>query len=225
MSVAALSEPIAPPTHERVYLLLRDMILFGDFQPGRAVTLLGVAEQLGVSITPVREAVRRLTAEQALQFHGNRRVSVPEIDPARLEELYEVRLLLEPNLATKALSSDGSLLADRLEKIDSKIDAAISDGDVKTYLKQNYRFHFEIYQAANSVVCMPIVASLWLQIGPFLRIVCGRMGTSNLADHHKSAIEAIREGNVTNLRDAIERDLSQGLEQLRTEIREVQSDG
>jgi len=111
MSVAVLAEPIAPPTHERVYQSLRTMILFGDLRPGHAVTLLGIAEQLGVSITPVREAVRRLIAENALQFHGNRRISVPDMDQARLDELYDARLLLEPDLAAKAASSLNESLA------------------------------------------------------------------------------------------------------------------
>ncbi len=220
MSVAVLTDPISPPTHERVYLSLREMILFGDLLPGHAVTLLGIAEQLGVSITPVREAVRRLTAEQALQFHGNRRISVPEIDPAQLDELYEIRLLLEPNLAAKAVVFGNDGLAERLEKIDARLDTAIASGDIKTYLKQNYQFHFEIYTASNSAVYLPIVTSLWLQVGPFLRVVCGRMGTSNLTDHHKSAIDAIRRGDGKELGNAIRRDLSQGLDQLSHEIRD-----
>ena len=223
MSTAVLTIANAPPTHERVYQSLRDMILFGDLRPGHAVTLQGVADQLGVSMTPAREAVRRLIVEQALQFHGNRRISVPQIDTGRLDELYDIRLLLEPRVAAKALSFDRDSLASRLEKIDVQVDQAIAGGDIKSYLTQNYRFHFELYEAANSAIYLPIVASLWLQVGPFLRVVCGRMGTSSLADHHKSAIDAIRKNDKKRLMDEIRRDLSQGLDQLRVEIRDVEA--
>lgn len=223
MSSTNLMEASAPPTHERVYQSLRDMILFGDLRPGHVVTLQGIADQLDVSMTPAREAVRRLIAEQALQFHGNRRISVPQIDTDRLDELYDVRLLLEPRLAGKAIESDRDSLASRLEKIDVRVDQAIASGDIKTYLTQNYRFHFELYEAANSTISLPIIASLWLQVGPFLRVVCGRMGTSSLADHHKSAIEAIRENDKKRLIDEIRKDLSQGLDHLRVEVRGVEA--
>ncbi len=221
MSTAILTVANGPPTHERVYQSLRDMILFGDLRPGHAVTLQGIADNLGVSMTPAREAVRRLIAEQALQFHGNRRISVPQIDTARLDELYDIRMLLEPRLAAKALLFKRDSLASRLEKIDIQVDHAIENGDIKSYLTQNYRFHFELYQAANSSIYLPIIASLWLQVGPFLRVVCGRMGTSNLADHHKSAIDSIRKNDKKKLMDDIRKDLSQGLDQLRVEIRDV----
>ena len=223
MSSAILMETSAPPTHERVYQSLRDMILFGDLRPGHTVTLQGIADQLDVSMTPVREAVRRLIAEQALQLHGNRRISVPLINSSRLEELYDVRLLLEPKLAAKSLLFERNNLAVRLKKIDIQVDEAIASGDIKTYLTQNYRFHFELYESANSTIYLPIIASLWLQVGPFLRVVCGRMGTSSLADHHKSAIDAILKNDKKRLMNEIRKDLSQGLEQLRVEIRDVEA--
>ena len=72
------------PTHEEVYRRLREQILFGGIRPGSAVTLRGLADALGVSSMPVREAVRRLIAERALLLHVNRRVSVaPTVSAAR----------------------------------------------------------------------------------------------------------------------------------------------
>ena len=193
------------------------MLLFGELQPGLDVTLLGLAAQLGVSITPVREAVRRLIAENALQFHDNRRISVPRMDAARLVELYDVRLLLEPDLAARVVERDCKALAGRLEIIDAQLDSAIASGDVSGYLKLNHSFHFEIYHSAESVVFLPIVESLWLQIGPFLRVVCGRYGTSSMADHHKAAIAALRLHDTEALKIAIHRDIAQGFDLLRGE--------
>lgn len=215
--MAIASESVPPPAHERIYTALRSMLLFGELQPGRDVTLLGLAEQLDVSITPIREAVRRLIAEKALQFHGNRRISVPRMDAARLDELYDVRLLLEPELAMRAVNGDVAGFVGRLEAIDLSLDDAIATGDVGGYLRYNHDFHFTIYRSVESRVFLPIVESLWLQTGPFLRVVCGRCGTASMADHHKSAMEALRNGDAEALRDAIHRDISQGFDVLRGE--------
>ena len=76
------------PEHERVYTRLRDMILFGDLVPGQPVTIHGLVEQIEAGMTPVREALRRLTSEGALQALGNRRICVPELSLAQLEEIY-----------------------------------------------------------------------------------------------------------------------------------------
>ena len=74
------------PSHEVTYARLRDMILYGHLAPGAPVTIQGLIADLGAGMTPVREAIRRLTAEGALLPQGNRRVSVPQmsvIKPSR----------------------------------------------------------------------------------------------------------------------------------------------
>ncbi len=216
MTLASETLP-ATPAHQRIYEALRAMLLFGELPPGRDVTLLGLAEELGVSITPVREAVRRLIAERALQFHGNRRISVPRMSAARLTELYDVRALLEPELAARAVFADRMALADHLENVDAQLDTAIRNGEVAQYLRLNYQFHFAIYSAVKSEVYLPMVESLWLQVGPFLRVVCGRMGTTNMIDHHKAAIAALRDNDAAALKTAINDDLKQGFDLMQKE--------
>ena len=87
------------PSHEVTYGRLRDMILFGRLQPGQPVTIQGLVRELDAGMTPVREAIRRMTAEGALLPQGNRRVAVPELTPALLDQLAFVRLTVEPKLA------------------------------------------------------------------------------------------------------------------------------
>ena len=81
ISLKGPSDPVRLPAHELVYRDIRDQILFGEFEPGQPVTIQGLTDALGVGMTPVREALRRLTAEGALEFLGNRRIAVPV--PAR----------------------------------------------------------------------------------------------------------------------------------------------
>jgi DNA-binding FadR family transcriptional regulator len=86
------------PLHDRVYRLLRHALVTGRIVPGRAVTLRGLAQSLGVSPMPVREAIRRVSAEGGLVVGANRRVWVPAMDAERYEELIHARTLLEPEL-------------------------------------------------------------------------------------------------------------------------------
>ena len=84
------------PLHDRVYRSLRDALITGRIVPGRAVTLRGLAQSLGVSPMPVREAIRRVSAEGGLVVGPNRRVWVPAMDADRFDELVAARSLLEP---------------------------------------------------------------------------------------------------------------------------------
>ncbi len=198
------------PAHELAYRELKQRILYGEFKPGRPVTLQGIAGELDMSLTPIRESVRRLIAERALEFHGNRRISLPQMTHARLEEIYTVRSKLEPELAFRATVHMTIADIARLEAIDDELDQAIAYGDAGAYLKHNFRFHRALYSRANSQVLLPIVESLWLQFGPSLRVVCGRYGTSGLSDQHKETIRALRSANAGAVREAILHDIAQG---------------
>ena len=94
----ALRDGAGLPAHERVYRRLRTMVLFGELEPGQAVTIQGLTDQLGVGMTPVREALRRLIAEGALAFQDNRRICVPVLDAAAVEQLGLARAALELSL-------------------------------------------------------------------------------------------------------------------------------
>ena len=93
------------PEHEKAYRSLRDRILFGELAPGQAVTIQGLVAEMGMGMTPVREAIRRLTSQGALVFKGNRRVSVPAIGQQEWDEIAFVRLSVEPRLALLAIDN------------------------------------------------------------------------------------------------------------------------
>ena len=191
------------------------MILFGELVPGQAVTIQGLVDGLGAGMTPVREALRRLTAEGALSAKGNRRIEVPRLGLSELEELYFARLSIEPKLAQIATERRAHGLSDRLREVDDKLNDAIRNGDVEAYLKRNHRFHFTLYEAAEAQILLALAHSLWLRIGPSLRVVCGRFGTMNLPDQHDAAISAIEQGDATAVARAIDDDLRQGMDQVR----------
>lgn len=200
-----------PPVHEQVFQQLREAIAVGRFVPGRSVTLRGIAEDLGVSPMPVRDAIRRLVAERALEMHENRRVSVPRMTRRRFDELVIARTLLEPEAAVRALPFIGNKITEELVKIDGALDACLENGDSSGYVEQNRNFHLTLYGAAPNEVLLPLIESLWLQSGPFMRMVYGRIGTSFVVDQHKAAIEAIGKSDAEALREAIRADILDGM--------------
>ncbi|MDD9976520.1 MAG: GntR family transcriptional regulator, partial [Boseongicola sp.] len=97
------------PEHQAIYREIRNMILFGILVPGQAVTIQGLVDSIGAGMTPVREAIRRLTAEGALEAGGNRRITVPLLSRQALDELAFARIAIEPRLtklAAERMSDD-----------------------------------------------------------------------------------------------------------------------
>ncbi|MDX2307246.1 MAG: GntR family transcriptional regulator [Hyphomicrobium sp.] len=202
------------PAHEGVYRQLRELILFGGIRPGSALTLRGIADDLGVSPMPVREAVRRLIAERALAMQDNRRVRVAPMTAEKFEQILFARRAIEPELAVRALANlDPSKIAE-IEAIDEDVNRAMFEGDTEGYMRANYYFHFALYRHADAPTLLGLVDSIWLQFGPFMRMAYGRIGTSrieDIEDNHAQALAAIRTGDGAALRTAIDADIGQGM--------------
>jgi len=193
-------------------------VLFGDLAPGQAVTIQGLCERLGAGMTPVREALRRLIAEGALEFQGNRRVSVPLLDAGNIGELIYARQWLDPHLAERATERATQNDLDHLTEIDDDLDRAILRGDMRGYLELNYRFHRTLYEMAMAPILTEVADGLWLRFGPSLRVVCGRVGTEGLPDRHKDLLSAMRAGDAEAAAQAIRADVVQGMEQVRQSL-------
>ncbi|MBT8153209.1 GntR family transcriptional regulator [Epibacterium ulvae] len=212
------------PTHEVVYQRLREKVLFGELAPGQAVTIQGLVETLGVGMTPVREAIRRMISEGALVFQGNRRVSVPSLSPDDIDQMVFIRKSIECELANRAASNISDAGVNRLAEIDAALDKALLAEDIHNYLVHNYQFHAELYRHANAPVLTDIAERVWLRFGPSMRVVCGQLDAGNFPDRHKDILEAMRrrDGELAAL--AMERDVKQGMEQIRHGLsREVDS--
>ncbi len=198
-------------THEEVYRRLREQILYGGIKPGSAVTLRGLADELGVSPMPVREAVRRLIAERALLLQDNRRVMVPPMSRDTFEQILFARRALEPELSARALQKLTKKDIAAIEAVDLAIDRAMRAGDTEGYMRANHQFHFSIYRKSEAWTLVALVESIWLQFGPFMRMAYGRIGTSTIEDHHEFALAAMRKGDAQGLRSAIDADIGQGM--------------
>lgn len=199
------------PAHLHVYQRLRAGLLFGDYAPGQALTIQGLVAQTGAGMTPVREALRRLTSEGAVEMLGNRRLIVPRLTRARAEEVLFLRTKLEPELTRRAATRLATPDIDALADTDAQLDAAIANGDVPGYLLCNYRFHAGLFAHADAPVMAGIVDRLWLCFGPSMRVVCGRFGTLSLPDKHAEILDALRRRDADTAARAMRDDVSQGM--------------
>ncbi|MFA8443232.1 GntR family transcriptional regulator [Yoonia sp.] len=201
--------------HERVYRALRTKIMHGELDPGEALTLRGIGKIYDVSMTPAREAVRRLVAEGALFLSSSGRVSTPALSNERIEELATLRALLEPELASRALPRAHFALIDRLEAINQGVNQAIMRHDATAYIRMNLEFHRTLYLRAQAPAMLAMAETVWLQLGPTMRALYGRLNRTEPPYHHKLILAALKAGDEPGLRLAVRADATQGLRMLK----------
>ncbi|MEM6682076.1 MAG: GntR family transcriptional regulator [Pseudomonadota bacterium] len=204
--------------HEQVYNTLRDALMSGQLAPGRALSVRRLAAEFDISAMPAREAIRRLVAVGALEMTPTRRVMIASMTADKLAQIRQARLALEPDLGTAVLAAIGdrprqlAKLARTLESIDADLDDAIRQGDVRSYSLKNSAFHFALYRASKADVIVSLVESLWLQYGPHMRQIIGRLGTHCLADdQHKEIVASLEARDAAGLCAAIAADIRTGM--------------
>ncbi|WP_458792567.1 GntR family transcriptional regulator [Yoonia sp. MH D7] len=211
------ARPLDPSAaaHERVYRTLRTRIMHGEMGPGQALTLRGIGKDFGVSMTPAREAVRRLVAEGALFLSSSGRVSTPELSNERIEELATLRALLEPELATRALPRAHFALIERLETINNAVSQMVTRHDPSGYIRMNLEFHRTLYLRAQAPAMLAMTETVWLQLGPTMCALYGRLNRTEPPHHHRLILAALKAGDDPGLRLAVRMDATQGLRMLK----------
>jgi len=192
---------------DRVYRRICDMILDGEIAPGRLVTIQSISEACGVSHMPVREALKRLTAANALTVVSGRSIGIPRLSRATLDDLRNVRLEIESLAAKWAVRHITDAELTRLEEECGRLEAsnADGDGDVKSYLRANHAFHFSIYRASRSPRLVAVIENLWLQISPYFNLLRGTYGKANT--YHQVMVDALRLRDEAKMEAALRADI------------------
>jgi DNA-binding GntR family transcriptional regulator len=194
--------------HDEIYLTLRQALVMGDLVPGQRFPMRALADRFRTSLIPVRDALKRLVAERSLVMAPDRVVYVPLMTRRRFQEILQVRLSLEGMLARRGAQLISRDQVAELERVNRVMQASVGPGEAKQYLAANYHFHFGLYQAANSDVMLPIVESLWMQVGPFLNAVFTGGGRGNAKLHHAELLKAVRRRDSIAAGNAIKNDLA-----------------
>lgn len=213
--------PVARQTvQDQVYTELRRLLIQGAFEAGEVMRIRDLAARMSISTMPVREALARLISERALEALPNRSVRVPLISRSHLEDLAHARALIEGELTLMALprltKADQAALREATLAYDNlaagRIETAREAADL------NHDFHFRIYRAAESQVLIPIVESLWLQSGPYIRKAAEIFETGRDApatNHHHALLDAIEAKNGKAAHQALVADIGRAFDILR----------
>lgn len=191
---------------ERVADYLREGIISGQFPRGSKLKQAQIAEMIGTSITPVREAIKILEAEGFIFGSSHRGAVVAPFDINATEEIVDLRVTLECKLALRSMERLTEKDVEELRALQAEIEAAAERGDRETVRVVNYRFHELIYMAAGLPQTLRFVRTLWARY-PFdlINKLDNRIGRTS--DEHRDMLSAI-----------LSRDSSAMLSALRTHI-------
>jgi DNA-binding GntR family transcriptional regulator len=144
------------------------MVLAGGFRPGEVVTLRALSGRLAIGDTPVREAIKRLISEGAFEALPNRSARVPVMNRREIQQILELRILLESNAAALAAQNITLHQIEGLRKLHKQMGAAVSADNSPAYGELNMAFHFEIYRIADNKTLATLIEALWLRMAPFV---------------------------------------------------------
>ena len=204
---------IHPTLSQRIYDNLRELLLSGQVHPGQKLTLKGLSEAMGTSQTPVREAIRQLAAEGALEILPNSGIRVPLMNKDQFRELLKIRLALE-GMAVEVAAQ--RITATQLQAV-AALHAALSEEmqssepDVGRVIRLNKQLHFSVYRASGMPILVGLIESIWLRVGPVLNLDMGsgsrRLSEAPALGHHAGLFEGLRNGSAEQSRAGLAGDL------------------
>ncbi|MDB5822059.1 MAG: transcriptional regulator [Herminiimonas sp.] len=205
---------IAHPTlAHRVYEDVRELLLAGQVLPGQKLTLKSLSEALGTSHMPIRDAIRRLAAEGALEILPNKGLRVPLMTKDRFRELLKIRLALEglavEHAAMRVTAEELAAIEDTHKALSTEMQR--SEPDVGLIIQLNKQLHFAVYQASGMPTLVELIETIWLRVGPVINLDM-RSGSRRLSEapaihHHDQLLKGLRNGSVEESRAALGGDL------------------
>ena len=202
----------------QVHAQLSQALLTGEWAPGDRLNIANLAGAMGVSATPVREALSRLISDGALRADEKRAVIVPRLAREELQEIFDLRMLLEGELAHLAASRFTERTLGELEATQTELIDSLNAHDYKRALRKNASFHFRIYESAERPQTLKLVRGLWVRIGPTMHFHYPLLDyTREGISRHQHIIDQARARNGPALRAAVIDDLKGSLATIQLE--------
>ena len=207
-SVAAPFDPVDPgldePVERQVYRSLRRGLMRGLIAPDTVLTGRSLAQHMGLSVQPVRDALKRLEADGAIVGRPQSGFHLPAMTAAEYWETIEIRTRLEGLAGRLAAAQVTPALVARLRSLN---DAMLGTGDPSAYLAANFAFHFAIYEQARRATLLSLIENFWVRIGPVLHHHPNNSASEGAHAKHNRIIAALAAGDGAGVEQAIVDDL------------------
>ena len=185
------------PLRELVFEALREAVISGRLKPGERLMEIQLAEELGVSRTPVREAIRKLELEGLVIMLPRKGAYVADISSRDLVEIFEVRCALERLAAGLAAERITPEELEELESILVRISECVDNGDLDKFVEHDIIFHDVLYKVSRNLRLAQIISSFREQIRRFRMDSLAQPGRMKAAlEEHKKIVDAISQRDV-----------------------------
>lgn len=203
-----------PSLSDRIYADLKRRLMLGAVRPGQKLSMRKLAAEFGTSPMPVREALKRLASERALESEAAKAFNVPDLSAKRAADLFDMRALLEGAAARAAVPRLTKAHIKTLTRLNARISKHLSARDALTYTTENYQFHFTIYWQSDNPDLLYMIEQLWTLTGPSLRVGLERSIDTALIwnSGHSPLLEALHAGNADMVERCMQADIAWGAE-------------
>jgi DNA-binding GntR family transcriptional regulator len=183
---------------------LREAILGGLFKPGEWLRQQRVADQLGVSEMPVREALKKLAAEGVVEYLPYRGIRVREYSAEDVADIYKLRAFMEGMAAHSAAENINPDELDELRTLVSQMEEHLAQEDLEEHRELNRRFHTVVFTASRRAYLIHALRQLWLVFPSMLWGIFPATATERLIEQdtydieeHRAIIDVLKKGNAT----------------------------
>jgi len=208
------ADPSFATKSDLAYTRVRELILSGDLAPGAVLPQAALAQTIGISTTPLREALRRLKQEGLVDLDAHRDARVRPLDAAEARDLLELRASLDPLAASLAAQrrTEGDLAdlqaaLDGLEALTARPSAA--------QLESHHRFHAAVHRASHNALLVQTLDGLWVKTDRYRRhgLEAGRSDEERdaRATEHRLLFEAVRDGDPETAAELMRRHVETSL--------------
>ncbi len=209
---------------EMIYRELKSAIMSGIYPEGRQLTVKEIVERTTTSAMPVREAIRRLVAENGLETRPNGTVAVPQRSMRERAIVHASRIHHETLAVCLAARAATTADIQDLRRINGEYEEAIEIKDWALAAQRNREFHLSLYALSGSGILLSLIESLWLANGPYVAnyvhtLIEGSWGDER-AKHHRAILDALARGNGDAAGAALRADIS-AIEELEKELEEL----
>jgi DNA-binding GntR family transcriptional regulator len=179
------------PLREEAYQVIKKMILKGHFKPGERLSENQLSKTLGVSRTPIRESIRRLAAEDLVYLSAKGSARISELTRKDIDEICEIRCVLESFAAEKAASLITDVEIESLKKLLRESKRCFTNKDISKMAKINTKFHSVIYQASKNKRLFKLIDILCTNIIRHRELILETGGMRSSIEGHKEMLNAL----------------------------------